>query len=170
MSYLPDSKVKWLVIHYSATPVERDTSSQDIDEMHRARGFKEIGYHFFIRKNGDVETGRDTSQPGRFETGAHSKGENSKSIGICYEGGVNLSDVNRGYDSRTAAQTKAMIDLIDELLQRYPNATVEGHRDMPGASTQCPGFDAAIWWASVVAKRNAPWWAKLLSAIFGAKK
>ena len=156
MTYQPDSKVRWIVQHYSATPIERDFTAADIDEMHRQRGFREIGYHYFIRKNGKVETGRDLSQPGRFETGAHSQGENSASVGICVEGGVTLAAKNVGVDNRTPAQIKAQIALIRELLVRFPNAKVVGHRDMPGAATQCPGYDAAAWWAGVARKPPTP--------------
>ena len=156
MTYRPDSQVKWIVIHYSATPVESDFSAADIDKMHRARGFNEIGYHKYIRKSGLVEKGRDLDQPGRFEQGAHSKGENGASIGICYEGGVYRSNPNKGMDTRTPEQIDAMISVIDDLLDRYPNAKVVGHRDMPGAATQCPGFDATAWWDSVVEGRKKP--------------
>jgi len=152
MSYLPDSKVTWIVIHYSATAIERDYSAADIDAMHRARGFNEIGYHYFIRKNGRVETGRDLSQPGRFEVGAHSQGENSASIGICFEGGVRAASPNVGFDSRTPEQTAAMVALIRRMQVRFPGAVVTGHRDMPGAATQCPGFDVRAWWDGVSAK------------------
>ncbi|WOI54946.1 N-acetylmuramoyl-L-alanine amidase [Palleronia sp. LCG004] len=173
MSYLPDARVTHIVIHYSATPVERDYSVADIDRMHRKRGFREVGYHYFIRKAGAVETGRDLSQPGRFEMGAHVKGSNPSSIGICFEGGVRKAAPNIGFDSRTPAQIRAMIDLIDKLQERYPGAIVEGHRDMPGAATQCPGFDARAWWDDVLRRRNAPtaqppargFWAALLSAL-----
>lgn len=155
MTYLPDSRVTHLVVHYSATPIERDFTCAGIDRMHRARGFRKIGYHFFIPKDGRIETGRDLTQPGHFEQGAHSKGENESSIGICYEGGVRAAAPNVGFDSRTPEQTKAMTALIDQLMQRFPGAIVEGHRDMPGAATQCPGFDARSWWDSVVKQRNA---------------
>lgn len=153
MTYLPDENVVYIVLHYSATPVERDFTAADIDEMHRARGFKEIGYHFFLRKDGTVEKGRDLDAPGRFEVGAHSKGENSASIGICYEGGVRAAAPNVGFDSRTRAQKVAMEALILSLLDRFPNAIVEGHRDMPGAATQCPGFNARQWWSEVMERR-----------------
>lgn len=153
MSYKPDSAVTAIVIHYSATPVEKSFTIADIDKMHRQRGFREVGYHVFIRRNGTVEYGRDLSQPGRFEVGAHSKGENSSSVGICYEGGVRSSAPNVGFDSRTPAQTKAMIAEIDKLMKRFPGAIVEGHRDMPGAATQCPGFNARTWWDGVQKKR-----------------
>lgn len=152
MTYLPDSRVVDIVIHYSATAIENDTTIQDIDRMHRKRGFRETGYHFFLRKSGLVETGRDLSQPGRFEVGAHSLGENDASVGICFEGGVTRAAPNVGFDSRTPAQTAAMIKLIYDLKERFPNARVTGHRDMPGAATQCPGFDAGAWWASVEAR------------------
>jgi len=149
VTYQPDSRVAYIVQHYSATPIESDFTAADIDRMHRARGFNGIGYHYFIRKNGMVETGRDLSQPGRFETGAHSKGENSVSIGICVEGGVTRSARDVGVDNRTPAQIAAQIKLIRNLLRRFPNARVVGHRDMPGAATQCPGYDASAWWAEV---------------------
>ena len=87
---------------------------------------------------------------------AHSKGENSASIGICYEGGVTEADVNTGFDSRTAAQTRTMIDLIRKMQVRFPGAVVKGHRDMPGAATQCPGFNAGEWWDRVQAARANP--------------
>lgn len=154
MSYLPDGRVTHIVIHYSATPIERDFTAADIDRMHRARGFNEIGYHYFIRKDGTVEMGRDLSQPGRFEQGAHAKGYNASSIGICFEGGVRASAPNVGFDSRTPVQTAAMIKLIRQLIDRFPGAIVEGHRDMPGAATQCPGFDARAWWDGVARTEN----------------
>ena len=153
MTYRPDSAVTWIVVHYSATPIERDFTIADIDQMHRVRGFKEVGYHYFIRKDGTIEAGRDLSEPGRFEQGAHSKGENDESIGICYEGGVSASAPNVGYDTRTHAQRVAMEGLILTLLDRFPRAIVEGHRDMPGAATQCPGFDVRTWWSEVSARR-----------------
>ncbi len=167
MSYLPDNRVTHLVIHYSATPIERDFTSADIDRMHRERGFREIGYHFFIRKDGVIERGRDLSQPGRFEVGAHSKGENSSSIGICYEGGVRAAAPNVGFDSRTPAQKAAMVEVIDSMMSRFGPVVVEGHRDMPGAATQCPGFDARAWWDGVVSKRARPssFWDNLFKAI-----
>ncbi len=175
MSYLPDSKVAYIVIHYSATAIENDYTAADIDAMHRKRGFNEIGYHWFIRKDGKIEMGRDLTQPGRFEQGAHSKGENSISIGICFEGGVTAAAPNVGFDSRTPEQIKSMIELIDRMQERFPGAVVKGHRDMPGAATQCPGFNATEWWDGVLRDRNKPKGfgsviAALIAAFFGGQK
>jgi len=150
MSYLPDELVTVLCVHYSATPIERPYSYAALEAGHIKRGFRKGGYHYYIRRNGRVVTGRDMSQAGRFEVGAQSKGENSSSIGICFEGGVTAARPNVGFDSRTPAQTKAMIKLLHELQDRFPQSTVVGHRDMPEASTQCPGFDATAWWDGVL--------------------
>lgn len=131
MSYLPDSAVSYIVVHYSATPIEKDYTAADIDAMHRARGFAKIGYHYFIRKSGFIEIGRDLSQPGRFEVGAHSQGENDISIGVCYEGGVRLAAPNVGFDSRTPEQIASLEKVIWELLDRFPGAIVKGHGTCP---------------------------------------
>lgn len=183
MTYRPDNQVKWIVIHYSATPVERVTSYDAIEKSHIQRGFKEIGYHAYGPRTGGTMPGRDLSQPGRFEVGAHSKGENSRSVGYCFEGGVSIHDMNHGFDTRTPAQIDAMIRWIDVMLERFGGDGIDptkgpvviGHRDMPGAATQCPGFDAAAWWATVVEDRkyNKPpssgpaWLTALVSALAG---
>ena len=158
MSYKPDSAVRWIVLHYSATYIENDTTIEHIDEMHRARGFREVGYHWYVRKDGKVFMGRDLSQPGRFEVGAHSQGENSASIGICYEGGLTkATGPNVGLNTMTKAQEKSIIDLIDKMQERFPGTQlVRGHRDMPGAATQCPGFDVTAWWDKVLTDRQKP--------------
>lgn len=167
MTYLPDEKVKWIVIHYSATPIEHDVPLNVIDAMHRKRGYREFGYHIYIRKNGLVEHGRDLTRPGRFETGAHSFGENGASVGICFEGGVVLADLDKGFDTRTPAQIDTMIAEIDRLKARFPRAEVRGHRDMPGAATQCPGFDAGAWWQKVEIERSRTWLTRFIQSLFG---
>lgn len=151
---LPLKNVKWIVVHYSATPIERNVSAADIEAMHKAKGYKAIGYHFYIRRSGEVEVGRPIAD-GYFTQGAHVLGHNPESIGICFEGGVTLADMNTGRDTRTPGQTKALISIIEKLLVQCPGAQVVGHKDMPGAKTQCPGFDVAAWWARVKTAREA---------------
>jgi N-acetylmuramoyl-L-alanine amidase len=150
MTTLVQKDVRYIVIHYTATAVESDFSAADIDAMHKRRGWRGIGYHFYIRKNGSIEKGRPLR-----ERGAHVKGHNHHSVGICYEGGVHASDPHTGLDTRTDAQKAAMVRVIRDMLDRYPGAQVVGHRDMPGAATQCPGFDAGAWWDAVNKPRDA---------------
>ena len=138
------NKVDYIVVHYSATYPDVDYTAADINKMHRARGFDEIGYNYFIRRNGVVEKGRD-----EMKIGAHTKGYNDRSIGVCWAGGIERSSgPNVGVDNRTPAQTDSLINTIKELLTRYPNAKVVGHRDL--GPTQCPGFDVQRWWKGVI--------------------
>jgi N-acetylmuramoyl-L-alanine amidase len=145
------SRVTHVVVHYSATYEDQNLTRADIDKMHKARGWKGIGYHYVIRRNGMVEVGRPETQ-----VGAHVGGQNSGKIGICCVGGLNrATGPNVGVDNRTPEQIAALVTLIRDILKRHPGAKVVGHRDL--AATQCPGFDVARWWAAVQHKpRPAP--------------
>lgn len=137
------AKITHIVVHYSATYGDQNLTVKDIDRMHRDRGWKMVGYHFVIRRDGMIENGRPENT-----IGAHVGGQNTGKIGICWLGGLNrATGPDKGVDNRTAAQTDALIWLIRDLLKRYPDAKVVGHRDL--ANTQCPGFDVPAWWAKV---------------------
>lgn len=116
-------KIDLIIIHCSATRADSDFSAQDVDTAHRYRGFSSWGYHYYIRKSGQVELMRSEDVPG-----AHARGYNANSLGVCYEGGL---DVNgRPADTRTLRQKEAMHRLVINLLQSYPEARVVGHRDL----------------------------------------
>lgn len=145
MSNFPISHI---VMHYSATYADQDLDIRDIDRMHRARGFNGVGYHYVIKRDGMIERGRK-----EIEIGAHVGGQNTGKIGICLIGGLDrASGPYVGVDNRTDAQKHSAAALVGDLLTRYPNAKVVGHRDL--AATLCPAYDAAAWWASV--QRNKP--------------
>ena len=132
-----------IVLHYSATYADQDLDIRDIDKMHRARGWKGVGYHYVIKRDGMIERGRKET-----EVGAHVGGQNTGKIGICLIGGLERSSgPNVGVDNRTDAQKQSAASLIRDLLTRYPGAKVVGHRDL--AATLCPAYDAAAWWSSV---------------------
>ena len=125
--------VKYIVVHSSATPQDRDHTKADIERWHKARGFKGVGYHYIVLLDGIVEKGRAIT-----DQGAHVRGHNHNTIGVCYIGGVDFA--KRAKDTRTEAQKKALRQLLSELLAVYPEATIVGHRDL--AATACPSFDA----------------------------
>lgn len=126
-------KIDEIIVHCSATPRGRRVTAKDIDGWHRGRGFRCIGYHYVIGLDGEVERGRAES-----EVGAHCKGHNARSIGVCYVGGL-TTDGKVAVDTRTDAQRVALTELIMELKERYPGARVYGHRDF--AAKECPCFD-----------------------------
>lgn len=129
-----------LIIHSSATKADMDfVDSAWINEEHLKRGFFLIGYHYVIKRDGTVEEGRPIER-----WGAHCRGHNSYSIGICYAGG--LSKRGKAEDNKTPEQEASLAILIAELLQRFPKITdVFGHRDMRGAATECPSFEVSEW-------------------------
>ncbi len=125
-----------IVIHCSAVKPDKLSSAKDIDKWHRERGFKfGIGYHYVIRRNGKIEPGRP-----EWMVGAHCVNHNSHSIGICYEGGLDIR--GQPADTRRPEQKATMRRLLEDLHRRYPHALVVGHHDL-NPCKDCPCFDAA---------------------------
>ena len=116
-------EINLIVIHCSATRPDRDVTAQDINAAHKVRGFSSWGYHYYIRKSGKVEPMRNLD-----EVGAHARGYNAKSIGICYEGGLDTNA--RPADTRTQAQKTSLHALVGKLLKGFPGSKVVGHRDL----------------------------------------
>ena len=123
-----------IILHCSATKEGKNFSAADIDRWHREQGYAMIGYHYVILLDGTVEPGRPLELQG-----AHTYGHNADSIGICYIGGLDHHGCPA--DTRTPEQHRAMTELINKLLQRFPNATVHGHREF--ANKDCPCFDVS---------------------------
>ena len=118
-----------IIIHCSATRAGQDVRARDIDRMHRARGFAQIGYNFVIDLDGLVENGRPLSIDGAHCNTKGFSGEsyNKHSIGICYIGGLDAS--GQAADTRTEAQRTALRELVAKLCREYPIAELLGHRD-----------------------------------------
>ena len=133
-------KIDLIVVHCTATPAGRNVSVADIRAWHIARGFADIGYHYIIALDGTVEPGRDISI-----AGAHARGYNAHSVGVCYVGGLDAS--GNPADTRTAAQRQALLSVLSELKSRFPDARIIGHRDV--AAKACPCFDATKEYARI---------------------
>ena len=117
-------KIDLIVIHCSAVRPDQTSSAAQIDTWHRQRGFKlGIGYHYVVRRNGEIEPGRPESM-----VGAHVRNYNAHSIGVCYEGGLDIR--GQPADTRTEAQKASMHRLLEDLHRRYPQARIVGHHDL----------------------------------------
>lgn len=134
-------RITEIIVHCAATPEGRDFTVEDITRWHRQRGFRTIGYHWVIYRDGSVRQGRPESQ-----MGAHCTGHNALSIGVCYIGGV-ASDGKTPKDTRTEAQKAALLRLLRSLKAKYPKAKIYGHRDF--SIKACPSFDARKEYASL---------------------
>lgn len=131
--------VKYLVVHCAATPPSADIGAKDIDRWHREQGYFSIGYHYVIRRDGTLEFGRPTDQPG-----AHARGYNQMSIGICLAGGV-AADRKTPENNFTKEQFSTLETLLRSLRKTYTKAEVIGHGQLPGVAKACPSFDARGW-------------------------
>lgn len=139
-------KIDTIIIHCSATPQNTGLEPAALSRMHRKRGFNGCGYHFYIRRDGEICDMRPLEK-----IGAHCKGHNEGSIGICYEGGLDAK--GNPADTRTPEQKKAMAHLVRTLRKEFPITMVGGHRDFsPDIDgdgiiepeewiKQCPCFD-----------------------------
>lgn len=129
---------RYIIIHCSATPEDRDFTIADIDRWHKAQGWKGCGYHLVVHRDGSYARGRADN-----EEGAHcpQQSMNRQSVSICYIGGY-AADGKTPKDTRTDAQKKTIRTLIATLRGRYGNLPVLGHRDVKGVAKACPCFDA----------------------------
>ena len=113
----------------------QDIPVETIKKWHiEGRGWSDIGYHFYIDINGKIQKGRDIAK-----IGAHCKGQNRNSIGLCYCGGVE-ADGKTPKDTRTDEQKDALLAVLRTLKAMYPEAIIHSHNDY--ANKACPSFDA----------------------------
>lgn len=113
----------------------------EIDRWHRRKGWLKIGYHYVIKRDGTLETGRDVCT-----TGAHVKGHNHDSLGICLIGGVD--EDNNPENNFTDDQFRTLERLLNGLLLAYPDAEVKPHNYF-NMNKACPSFDVEEWWTTV---------------------
>jgi len=128
-------KLNKIIIHCTATPKGRAVTTEDLYKWHVVeRGWKDIGYHFFIDLDGCLHECRPLEQ-----TGAHCKGQNWDSIGIAYAGGMNKENTEPE-DTRTEQQKDALFEVLLRLKEAYPSVKIYGHCDF--SEKACPSFDA----------------------------
>lgn len=132
-------RIDYIVLHCSATKVSADIGAAEIRDWHvRGNGWRDIGYHYVIRRSGQVEPGRPLDQ-----TGAHVSGHNSNSIGLCLVGGIGAA--GQAENNFVPAQWEALKALVARLKRQFPRARIQGHRDFPNVKKDCPCFDAIAW-------------------------
>ena len=130
-----------IVVHCSATKPSMDVGVKEIRDWHvNGNGWSDIGYAYVIRRNGALELGRDLDRDGNVdeETGAHAKGFNVNSIGICLVGGT--GDCGKPDANYTIEQYIALDNLIHVIKRNNPITRVVGHRDLD-PSKDCPCFN-----------------------------
>lgn len=125
-------KINMIIVHCSATKAGQDIGAEEIGAWHRKQGWSEIGYHYVIRRSGKIEKGRDLEK-----AGAHCRGRNRHSIGICLVGGIN--GAGNPENNFTAEQFVSLKLLLSELREKFPQTVIHGHCDF--AAKACPCFN-----------------------------
>ena len=140
-------KIVGIGIHCSATRPEwwenkpLKSIVNEFRKWHLARGWSDIGYHYVIGRNGQVELGRPLERDG-----AHIKGWNTGTIGICLVGGHGAASTDRFEDHFTPEQDAALRQLIGELQDRFGHGiAIKGHNEL--SAKGCPGFQVGPWLA-----------------------
>ena len=136
-------RIDLIVIHCSATRCNHSFPVTALIRCHADR-FGFTGYHYYITRDGETYQTRHEQL-----VGAHAKGYNSHSLGVCYEGGLNR--YGRTADTRTEAQKRALLKLLKRLKKEHPQAQILGHRDLPKVKKACPCFDAKEEYRDIVA-------------------
>ena len=116
-----------IIYHHAA---RSEWSPEGINEFHKAKGWKGIGYNYYIRKDGTIYSGRSENSEG-----AHTRGENNNSIGICLEGNFEEEEL-------TKEQIDSLVNLSLYISLKYDIYKIMGHRD--AYETLCPGKNFPI--------------------------
>ena len=127
-------RIELIVIHCSATRCNQEFSVTALISCH-AKRFGFTGYHYYVTRSGQTYQTRHEQL-----VGAHAKGYNQHSLGVCYEGG--LDEQGHPADTRTPHQKQALLKLLQRLKRNHPAAQILGHRDLPNVRKACPCFDA----------------------------
>ena len=131
-----NKKIEFLIVHCSDTPNNQNLSANDIHKMHLGFGWDGIGYHKVINRSGKIEDGRP-----EYWVGAHVKGKNNISLGVCLI----------GKDYFTKRQFRSLERVLKKWKKTYPYAKVVGHRDTGKTKKTCPNFDVTSWYKSISA-------------------
>lgn len=129
----PLDAIRRIIVHHSASGLS--TTLEDIKRWHLERGFEDVGYHYVIESNGLIRYGRRLPL-----MGAHTKGSNWDSIGVCLVG-----DMTREDRRWTWEQWESLYQLVGSLKLLAPHVEIIGHREAQGAATECPAVDVYEW-------------------------
>lgn len=133
-------KTDSVVIHCADTYAHQNITIADVRKWHiEERKWIDVGYHFFIRRDGTLEVGRPF-----YAVGAGVEGWNADSVHICLAGGkANLGGPENNF---TAEQFRTLRALLVTITEIDPGGErILGHRDYPGVTKYCPSFDVAEW-------------------------
>ena len=154
------TKMKYLVIHCTATPEGREVTAADIRHWHcdppskGGRGWKQVGYTDLFHLDGSWERLVDNNEDANvdpWEVTNGAAGHNSVSRHIVYAGGVGTVD-GKPKDTRTWEQKAALAAYVTDFHHRFPQVRIVGHNEL-NPRKACPSFDVQKWLQSIGIKQ-----------------
>ncbi len=145
-------KLKYLVIHCTATPEGREITKKDIEQWHlKERGWSRVGYSDMIHLDGSLENLIEFDQDDNvdsWEISNGARGFNGISRHVVYTGGAektkpSWSKYYPPKDTRTEAQKKTLLTYVKFMILRHPDIKVIGHNNI--SNKACPSFDVVAW-------------------------
>jgi len=142
-------KVDWIVIHCTGAAANQTVASIE-RHWREVRGWRNPGYHRLITLDGTVH---ELAPYSAITNGV--AGFNANAIHICYTGGVD--SFGRIADTRTTKQKEALLQLVQEAAELFPEAVIQGHRDFSPDKNRngviepeewikaCPSFSVKKW-------------------------
>jgi len=130
LAMLNKENIKYLIVNCSDTPNEEELTATEIHQMHLGFGWDGIGYHKVILRNGEIQNGRP-----EYWVGAHVKGKNFISLGVCLI----------GRDNFTIKQFESLEKILKSWKNDYPLAIIQGHCDTDLTEKTCPNFNVKNW-------------------------
>lgn len=138
--------IKYVVVHCTATA--QTASVESIKRYWKEKlNWKSPGYHYLVEPDGNIVQLLDEDKPSNGVAGY-----NSVSMNVCYTGGIDRN--GKAVDNRTEEQKASLVFLLERLKEKYPRATIKGHRDFSSDLNgngviepsewikSCPCFDA----------------------------
>lgn len=113
-----------IILHHAAA---KSCTAEQIHQWHLNKGWSGAGYHFLVRKDGNIYRLRPENK-----VGAHAYGSNSDSLGVCFEGDFMIETMGE-------VQRKAGAELVSYLKSKYGISKVQKHKDV--CATDCPGVN-----------------------------
>ena len=143
--------MRYITVHAAATFPSMDIDIDWIRDIHvNQNGWSDVGYHYFIKRDGTIEKGRPENR-----TGAHVGGHNTGNLGICMAGGLKQG-TKIPQDNFTPEQYTSLSKLLDQLMDKYPEAKLMGHNDFPNHKSRgCPCFNQHVYFDWLKSSRDA---------------
>jgi N-acetylmuramoyl-L-alanine amidase len=140
--------LKYLILHNSATPNNREVTKADIEQWHlKERGWSRVGYSKLFQRSGNVVDFYDIDSDQWIDADEITNGAtgfNSISVHWCFAGGTKKDGsviFGRPDEIISDNQFLAFRTELNDFLKYHQEVKIIGHNQV--ANKECPGFNVS---------------------------